>query len=87
MFDTLLAKVFGTKHEREVKKLIPLVAEVNSREASVEKLSDAELAGKTAEFRQRLAQGETLDDIMLDAFAVCREAARQIGRASCRERG
>ncbi|MBA3975791.1 MAG: preprotein translocase subunit SecA [Candidatus Solibacter sp.] len=77
MFDTLLAKVFGTKHEREVKKLIPLVAEINSREEQVAKLSDAELAARTAEFRQRLAQGETLDDIMLDAFAVCREAARR----------
>jgi preprotein translocase subunit SecA len=77
MFDTLLAKVFGTKHDREVKKLLPLVAEINSREEQVAKLSDAELAAKTAEFRQRLAQGETLDDIMLDAFAVCREAARR----------
>jgi preprotein translocase subunit SecA len=77
MFDTLLAKVFGTKHEREVKKLVPLVAEINSREEQVAKLSDAELAAKTAEFRQRLAQGETIDDLMLDAFAVCREAARR----------
>ena len=77
MLDTLLAKVFGTKHEREIKKLLPQVAEINSREAGVENLSDAELAAKTAEFRQRLAQGATLDDIMLDAFAVCREAARR----------
>ncbi|MBE0657589.1 MAG: hypothetical protein IH602_07875, partial [Bryobacteraceae bacterium] len=50
MFDTLLAKVFGTKHDREVKKLLPLVAEINSREEQVAKLSDAELAAKTAEF-------------------------------------
>jgi len=77
MFDTLLAKVFGTKHEREIKKLLPLVAEINGREAAVQELSDAELTGKTAEFRQRLAEGATLDDIMLDAFAVCREAARR----------
>jgi preprotein translocase subunit SecA len=77
MFDTLLAKIFGTKHDRELKKLRPIVAQINSLEPSIEKLSDAELAAKTVEFRQRLAQGETLDDLMLEAFAVCREAARR----------
>ncbi len=78
MIDTLLAKIFGTKHEREVKKLRPLVEAINSREPSLQKLSDAELAAKTSEFKQRLANGESLDDLLIDAFAVVREAARRV---------
>jgi len=78
MIDTLLAKIFGTKHEREVKKLRPIVEAINSREPSLQKLSDAELAAKTAEFKQRLANGESLDDLLIDAFAVVREAARRV---------
>ena len=78
MIDTLLAKIFGTKHEREVKKLRPVVEAINSRESSLQKLSDAELAAKTSEFRQRLANGEPLDDLLVDAFAVVREASRRV---------
>ena len=78
MIDTLLAKIFGTKHEREVKKLRPVVEAINSREPSLQKLSDAELAAKTSEFRQRLANGEPLDDLLVDAFAVVREASRRV---------
>jgi len=78
MIDTLLAKIFGTKHEREVKKLRPVVEAINSREPSLQKLSDAELAAKTSEFKQRLANGEPLDDLLADAFAVVREASRRV---------
>ncbi len=78
MIDTLLAKIFGTKHEREVKKLRPWVEAINSREPSLQKLSDVELAAKTAEFKQRLANGEPLDDLLMDAFAVVREASRRV---------
>ena len=78
MIDTLLAKIFGTKHEREVKKLRPIVEAINSREPSLQKLSDAELAAKTAEFKQRLANGESLDSLLVDAFAVVREASRRV---------
>jgi preprotein translocase subunit SecA len=78
MIDTLLAKIFGTKHEREVKKLRPLVEAINSREPSLQKLSDAELAAKTSEFKQRLANGESLNELLIDAFAVVREAARRV---------
>ncbi|MGQ9916885.1 MAG: preprotein translocase subunit SecA [Bryobacteraceae bacterium] len=78
MIDTLLAKIFGTKHEREVKKLRPVVEAINSREPSLQKLSDAELAAKTSEFKQRLANGEPLDELLIDAFAVVREASRRV---------
>jgi preprotein translocase subunit SecA len=77
MIDTLLAKIFGTKHEREIKTIMPLVAAINEREVSLKGLTDSELAAKTAEFKQQLANGATLDDILPDAFAVVREAGRR----------
>ena len=78
--NSILAKIFGTSHEREVKRLQPRVAEVNTHAAAMEVLDDADLSGKTLEFRQRLAEGKTLDDILPEAFAVCREAAdRRLG--------
>ena len=75
--DTLLAKVIGTQNERDLKRLRPYVAAINAKEPEVEKLSDEQLRGKTAEFRARLANGETLDDLIPDAFAVVREAGRR----------
>src|SRR6058998_3150701 len=77
MLQTLLAKVVGTQNERELKRLRPLVGEVNVLEPSIQALSDAQLRGKTAEFRQRIANGETLDDLLPEAFAVVREAGRR----------
>ncbi len=77
MIDTILSKIFGTKHEREIKKIMPLVAAINALEPAMESLSDNELAGKTLEFKERLAQGATLDDILVEAFAVCREGGRR----------
>ena len=78
--NAILAKLFGTSHEREVKRLLPKVAEVNTHAAAMEVLDDADLTGKTVEFRQRLAEGKTLDDLLPEAFAVCREAAdRRLG--------
>src|SRR5262249_12427126 len=76
--DTLLAKVIGTQNERELKRLRPLVAEVNSREAALSTLSDEQLRAKTAEFRERAARGEALEDLMPDAFAAVREAGRRV---------
>jgi preprotein translocase subunit SecA len=75
--DTLLAKVIGTQNERDLKRLRPYVAAINAKEPEVEKLSDEQLRGKTAEFRARLANGETIDDLIPDAFAVVREAGRR----------
>ncbi len=80
MLDTLLAKVVGTQNERELKRLRPLVAQVNALEPSIKALSDDQLRGKTAEFRQRVANGETLDDLMPEAFAVVREAGWRVLR-------
>jgi preprotein translocase subunit SecA len=79
--DTLLAKVIGTANDRELKRIRPFVAEINAKEAEIQRLSDEELRGKTAEFRQRLAAGDggsTLDDLIPEAFAVVREAGRRV---------
>ena len=74
MLDTLLAKVFGTENERELKRFAPLVAEINAREPHIRPLSDDQLREKTTEFRERVAQGAPLDDLLIEAFAVVREA-------------
>src|SRR3954467_1366818 len=78
MLDTLLAKVVGTQNDRELKRMRPIVAQVNALEPTIQALSDAQLRGKTAEFRQRLANGEVLDDLLPEVFAVVREAGRRV---------
>ena len=77
MLDTLLAKVFGTQNERNLKRLRPLVAEVNSREPTLRALSDDQLRAKTADFRTQVERGAALDAVLPDAFAVVREAGRR----------
>ena len=77
MFDSLLAKVFGTKNERDLKRLTPLIAQINEREAGLTALSDQGLRSNTVTLRNRLEQGEPLDDVLPDAFAVVREAGRR----------
>jgi preprotein translocase subunit SecA len=78
MVDMVLAKIFGTKHEREIKAIRPLVAAINDLEPHMMALSDAELAAKTVDFKQRVANGASLDDILIESFAVCREGGRRI---------
>jgi preprotein translocase subunit SecA len=78
MVQVLLKKLFGTKNEREIKRLWPIVEEVNSFNASISALSDGELKEKTDEFRKRLEAGETIDDILPEAFAVVREASKRV---------
>jgi preprotein translocase subunit SecA len=78
MLDATLAKIFGTRNEREIKRLRPLVAAINDLEPGLQQLSDTELAQKTVEFKQRIANGEPLDDLLTESFAVCREAGRRI---------
>src|SRR5215472_7024964 len=78
MIQQILAKVVGTQNDRELKKLRPLVAEINALEPSIQPLSDEQLRAKTAEFKQRLAGGETLDDLLPEAFAVVREVGRRV---------
>ncbi len=75
---TLLAKVIGTQNERELKKLRPVVEQVNGLEAGLQPLTDDQLRAKTPEFRERLAKGERLDDLLPEAFAVVREAGRRV---------
>src|SRR5690242_9077021 len=77
MIDAILAKIFGTKNEREVKAMLPLVAAINDLEPAIEKLSDIDLAAKTIEFKEKLAQGAPLDDLLIEAYAVVREAGRR----------
>jgi preprotein translocase subunit SecA len=78
MLDPILAKIFGTKNEREIKTLRPTIAAINDQEPKVQQLSDIELSGKSAEFKQRIANGEPLDDLLIEAFAVCREAGHRV---------
>src|ERR1700716_3494462 len=78
MLDTLLAKVVGTQNDRELKRLRPIVAQVNAFEPAIKALSDEQLRGKTAEFRQRVANGDTLDDLLPEVFAVVREGGRRV---------
>ena len=78
MFGTLITKVFGSKHGREVKRLDPVVEEINRFAASYEALSDEELRGKTVEFRARLADGAELDDLLPEAFAAVKETCRRL---------
>ena len=77
----LLEKVFGTHSEREIKRIISIVDSIEELEPEYEKLSDEELRNKTTEFQNRLKNGETLDDILVEAYAIVREAAkRSIGQ-------
>src|SRR5207245_6321886 len=77
MINVLLNKMFGSKNERELKRLQPLVAEISAKEPSLARLSDLDLRAKADEFKKRLADGATPDDILTDAFAVCREMAKR----------
>src|ERR1700674_2721423 len=76
--DAMLAKIFGTKHEREVKAMRPLIAAINDMEGRIQELSDQELAAQTVTFKEQIAQGASLDDILIPAFATVREAGRRI---------
>ena len=78
--DTVLHKIFGTPHERKVKQLRPVIAKIHAARESLEALDDAALAAKSAEFREKLKNGATLEDIKVEAFAVCQEACdRRLG--------
>jgi preprotein translocase subunit SecA len=76
--DTVLAKIFGTQNERDIKALQPRVAAINDIEPAIRQLSDIDLAAKTIEFKEKLAHGANLDDLLVEAFAVVREAGRRV---------
>ncbi|MGZ9204759.1 MAG: preprotein translocase subunit SecA, partial [Nitrospira sp.] len=77
MVTQVLNLIFGSKNEREIKALRPIVEQINSLEAGLTPLSDQALADKTQDFKKRLEAGQTLDDILPEAFAVCREMSRR----------
>jgi preprotein translocase subunit SecA len=78
MINPLLAKVIGTQNDRELKRLRPAVARINELESTVTGLSEADLRGRTATLRERVSGGESLDDVLPEAFAVVREAGRRV---------
>ncbi len=78
MFNSFLKKVLGTKHQREVKRMQPIVAAISALEDEMTKLSDVQLRGKTAEFRQQIDNGASVDDLMIPAYAVAREAGKRV---------
>ena len=73
----IIEKIFGTHSENELKRIYPIVDRIEALEPEMEALSDEELRGKTKEFKERLKEGETLDDILPEAYAVVREACLQ----------
>ena len=75
---SLLTQIFGSRNQRLIKQYQKTVRDINALEPAMEKLSDAQLQAKTAEFKERLARGETLDGLLPEAFAVCREASKRV---------
>lgn len=78
MINSLLTRVFGSRNERQLRQLNRIVAKINALGPEIEKLSDEQLQAKTPEFKQRIADGEALDKVLPEAFAVCREAGRRV---------
>jgi preprotein translocase subunit SecA len=78
MITKILSKIFGTKNEREIKTLKPIIDSINSYESQMQGLDDAALKAKTPEFKERLAKGATLEELLPEAFAVCREASKRV---------
>jgi preprotein translocase subunit SecA len=80
MLGSIIKGIFGSKNERELKRMAPLVDKINSLEPQYQSLSDAELQAKTPEFKERLSKGEPLDDLLPEAFAAVREASVRVLR-------
>jgi len=78
MVSGILKKLFGTKNEREIKRLLPVVERINALEPGISSLTDSQLKDKTPEFKRRLEEGESIDDLLPEAFAVVREASKRI---------
>ena len=74
---SLVSKIFGTHSERELKRIEPIVNKIESLRPEMQSLTDEELRGKTEEFKKRLQNGETLDDLLPEAYAVVREGAKR----------
>lgn len=74
----IFKKIFGDYSEKEVKRVMPIVEKINSLEEEISKLTDTQLKAKTADFKVRFQDGETLDDLLPEAFAVVREASKRV---------
>ena len=77
----VFSKVFGTRSQREVKRIMPLVEKTESYQSQMQQLTDEQLRDKTREYKKRLAEGATLDDLLPEAFATEREAAMSLSQA------
>ena len=78
MIGSVLTKVFGSKNDRMIKEMQQVVVKINDLEPQVQELDDVQLAAKTVEFKERVAKGESLDDLLVEAFAVVREAGLRV---------
>jgi len=78
MLQKILSKIFGTSHDREMKRIQPVVDKINQLEATMKNLTDDQLKAKTEEFKKRYQAGETVNDLLYEAFAVCREASLRV---------
>ena len=78
MLASLIGGIFGTKNERELKRMRKIVDKINALEPTISALNDADLSAKTQEFKQRYNKGESLDQLLPEAFAVCREAGKRV---------
>ena len=78
MVGSLIKKIFGSKSSRDVKRLMPLVRKINELEVQYQQLSEEQLLAKTQEFKNRFANGETLDDLLCEAYATVKNACRRI---------
>ena len=86
MITTLIKKIFGTSHDREIRRLQPLVARINHLEEAWKKKSDDELRGMTAQFWERLDNGQPHESLLPEAFATVREASRRVCKIPSRPR-
>ena len=77
MIGALARKIFGSANERRIKSYLPRVAQINALEKELETLSDEELRARTDAFKKQVADGAALDDVLVPAFATCREAAKR----------
>lgn len=78
MINNVAKKIFGSRNDREIKRVLPIVQKINGLESTVSQLTTEQLAAKTIEFKERVAKGETLDSILPEAFAVCREMSKRV---------
>ena len=78
MIGKVLTKVFGSKNDRMIKEMRQIVSKINDLEPQIQELDDTQLAAKTVEFKERIANGESIDDLLVEAFAVVREAAFRV---------